>query len=188
MATKNLKVRIKAFEGKCDTVCSECSTVRGVTDPDNTLDTTGILTGVIAEDSLGRTVWTEGCICYANFQFDDAQLAVGVLLKPCDVALVCGAVVDLIDKQALIATPCAGTRTCFSGVDTPTIDYTYDSVTGIHSAAVKISATAGNKIVANADGIFVPTTVVNPVIKASTIAKLEALGLTNAEANSLYDA
>lgn len=187
MALRNLKIPVKAFQGKCDTSCSECSTARGVVAPDKTVDGSGIIYGRIVPDSLGRTVWQEGCQCVVNFEYDDTQLATNVILLPCEVGLVCGPVVDLVDKQELLATPCAGTRTCFSGVDTPSVDYTYDSVTGQHRADVKLSAAAGNRLVINADGLFYAPTV-DAVVKASTIAKLQLLGLTLVEAESLYDA
>lgn len=182
MALRNIKVQVS-----CDSPCSECTTARGVTSPNNTVSTTGVLIGSIVENALGRAVWTEGTNRFVNFQFDDAQLVPGLLLRPCDVAVVCGSVVDLIDRQALIATPCSGTRTCFNGIDTPSVDYTYDVVTGTHSAAVRISITANNRLIVNPDGLFVDRPVVNPIVRASAIAKLIALGLTLAEASSLYD-
>jgi hypothetical protein len=76
------------------------------------------------------------------------------------------------DLQALadglfvdISATCPEIRQCFSGTDTNTIHYTYNPVTGDHSADVKISAQAGNDLQALADGLFVDIGAACPEIR-----------------------
>lgn len=99
MALKQIKVAVASNNGGCSSECNECSPVRGIVDNDKTASGTGILVGSIvprASDNVSK--WLEGCQCYVNFEFDDTQLAAEVILLPCDVCLVCGCVVELIDK------------------------------------------------------------------------------------------
>ncbi len=99
MALRQIKVPVASNNGGCSTECSECSTAKGLIDEDSTILGDGILLGsIVPRTSDNASKWVEGCQCYVNFEYDDAQLAVGVVLKPCDIALVCGPVVDLIAK------------------------------------------------------------------------------------------
>lgn len=194
MALKQLAIQVKSFNGQCDTTCSECTAVQGITIPENTTNGSGIIEGSIVPNESGNSIWTSGCFCYVNFEFDDAQLVDPDNIDPCDICLVCGCIIDLISRQGFtlqdvfggsafvgpfevvelegtglasivvsegspnnvtVDVPCSAARTCFSGLDTPSVNYTYNPATGIHSADVKISADAGNDIEIRADGLFV---------------------------------
>ena len=99
---KQIKVAVKTLNGQCDTLCTECATVRAVTQRVMTANLSGIIYGSVVPRALdGQAIWTEGCQCYVNFEYDDDQVAGGVILRPCDICLVCGCVVDLIDRISL---------------------------------------------------------------------------------------
>lgn len=195
MTLRQVKVPVKSFHGKCDTLCTECATTRAVISKSKSLNGTGVVFGqIVPRESDGASIWTEGCECFVNFEYDDTQLVVGEILKPCDLCLACGCIVDLIDNQGFyiedeagnqafispfehilftgtnlatvtvsdanpnvvdVNVPCSEVRTCFSALDTATVDYTYNPVTGIHFADVKISAAPGNDLLVNADGLYV---------------------------------
>jgi hypothetical protein len=156
MALRQIAVKVKSFKGYCDTECSECSTVRGVVDRDVTVNNSGLLYGAVVPRAVDNAaLWTQGCNCYANFEFDDNQLVPNTILRPCDICLVCGCVVDLIDRMSTAAVDCDIVRQCFSGLDTNTIDYTYNAVLGRHSADVRISSLQGNNIQVEPDGLSV---------------------------------
>jgi hypothetical protein len=192
---RQIRIPVKSFKGECDSLCSECSTARGVVARTSTADNSGVLYGQIVPRAVdGASKWIEGCQCYINFEYDDVQLAPNIVLKPCDICLACGCLVDLIDRQGfsitdlfgnsafispfeviqfqgvnlatvtiadgdpntiIVDVPCSEVRTCFSAVDTATVDYTYNPATGLHFADVKISAAAGNDILVNPDGLYV---------------------------------
>lgn len=102
MALTQIKVPVASSNGACISECGECASARGIIDKDKTVAGDGILRGaVVARTSDNLSKWVEGCQCYVNFQYDDAQLVSGVILKPCDIALVCGPVVDYIDGIVL---------------------------------------------------------------------------------------
>jgi hypothetical protein len=197
MTLRQVKVPVKSFHGKCDTLCTECATTRAVISKSKSLNGTGVVYGqIVPREADGASIWTEGCACFVNFEYDDVQLVVGQILKPCDLCLACGCIVDLIDNQGfyisdlfgneafiqpfetiqfqginlatvtvsdanpntvIVDVPCSEVRTCFSALDTATVDYTYNPVTGIHFADVRLSATAGNQITINPDGLYSPS-------------------------------
>lgn len=79
---------------------------------------------------------------------------------------VTGTYVDNTDPQnPVVNVPvfgCTQARGCFSGVDTPTVDYVYTSGGGTHAANVKISTTADNQLSVVGNGLYVPLPAASP--------------------------
>lgn len=98
MTIKQVRVQVKSLDGRCDTVCTECSSVRAVVPREVTLSNSGVITGHIVANALGVSIWTEGCNCFVNFEYDDVQLIAGATLYPCDLCLVCGCIVEFVER------------------------------------------------------------------------------------------
>jgi len=99
MALKQVKVQVPTINGRCNTLCAEGVSARGLVEPELTVDGLGIIVGEIVPNAVGNTSWTEGCICFVNFQFDDVQFLPGVNFDECEFCIVCGCLVDLIDRS-----------------------------------------------------------------------------------------
>lgn len=93
--------------------------------------------------------------------------------------------VEGAEEATKISVPAAEFVTLYEGVDTNTIDLTVSAVEGganTISAAVKVSAEAGNTLVAKEDGLFVPATDISGKMDlvggatANDIATLNAAG------------
>lgn len=118
MAVRQLKVQVASIGGQCNTLCAENVSIRAIVLPEITVDGTGILTGTIVENAAGNSIWIEGCLCYVNFQYDDADLVPDTDLSTCDICLICGCVVDFVERQP------SGGGSSITVADTPTIDLT----------------------------------------------------------------
>ncbi len=155
MALRQIRVAVKSFNGQCDTLCSECSDVRGIVDPLVTVDGVGILQGaIVPRISDNASIWTEGCQCYVNFEFDDVQLLPNTILRPCDICLVCGCIIAFVERQAGVS--CPQIRACVDAGDTQTLNMSFNAGTGIFSGDVNVSANVDNDLSVLADGLFVP--------------------------------
>jgi hypothetical protein len=156
MAIRQLRVQVKSFGGRCDTECTDCTTVRGVVDRDVTVNGSGILLGSIVPRAIDNaTLWTEGCHCYANFEFDDDQLIPDTILRTCDICLACGCVVDYVDRVVENATGCDAVRACITGINGLSANVNFNNLTGEIGADVNLSSLPGNNIQLLADGLAV---------------------------------
>lgn len=172
MGLKQIKVAVKTTNGCCDSLCSECSSVRAVTDKAKTVSNTGILTGsIVPRVSDNAAVWIEGNQCYVNFQYDDVQLSTGVILLPCDLCLVCGCIVEFVENSA---GPGGGAQTSITVTDSPSVNLTASGAAN-HTvrADVLISPNAGNALSQLPNGLHVLGGVGGPGLSDSLVDNVD---------------
>src|SRR5690606_5036981 len=76
----------------------ECSNAIALVPAEATLNSSGLLEGAVVENEDGQKLWVEDCQCYANFEYDDAQVYPDFPLTDCNFQLYCGLALELFNR------------------------------------------------------------------------------------------